>query len=65
VVVAIGPEGGFTDEEVERAVALGWLPIGLGPTVLRVETAGLVAAARALGLVEDSGSTLEQETMQA
>jgi len=44
-VVAIGPEGGFTAEEVSIAVASGWRPISLGPRVLRVETAALVAVA--------------------
>lgn len=46
VVAAVGPEGGFTDEEVERAVQAGWRVVGLGPRILRVETAALVLAAR-------------------
>jgi 16S rRNA (uracil1498-N3)-methyltransferase len=45
--VAVGPEGGFTDEEVALAVAKGWQVVGLGPRLLRVETAALVLAARA------------------
>ena len=45
VVFAVGPEGGFTDEEVARAVAAGWRPVGLGPRILRVETAALALAA--------------------
>jgi 16S rRNA (uracil1498-N3)-methyltransferase len=49
VVVAIGPEGGFTDEELEFAGARGWRTVSLGPTILRVETAALAAAARVLG----------------
>ncbi len=47
IALAVGPEGGFTDEEVEAARAAGWLVVGLGPRVLRVETAALVLAARA------------------
>lgn len=43
-VVGIGPEGGFTDEEVAIAVDEGWHPVSLGPRILRVETAALVAA---------------------
>lgn len=41
-VVAVGPEGGFTDEEIAAALAAGWLAIDLGPRVLRVETAALL-----------------------
>jgi 16S rRNA (uracil1498-N3)-methyltransferase len=41
----IGPEGGFTDEEVILAQRYGIIPITLGPRILRAETAGLVAAA--------------------
>jgi 16S rRNA (uracil1498-N3)-methyltransferase len=45
VVAAVGPEGGFTDEEVALALRSGWQPINLGPRVLRVETAAVVLAA--------------------
>ena len=44
VTLAIGPEGGFTDEEVDQAVSLGWRCVDLGPRILRVETAALVLA---------------------
>jgi 16S rRNA (uracil1498-N3)-methyltransferase len=44
VAVAVGPEGGFTNEEVEQATAAGWQVVGLGPRVLRVETAVLALA---------------------
>jgi 16S rRNA (uracil1498-N3)-methyltransferase len=44
VALAVGPEGGFTDEEVERARAAGWGIVCLGPRVLRVETAALALA---------------------
>ena len=45
VALAIGPEGGFTDVEVESARGSGWKVIVLGPTILRIETAGLVGSA--------------------
>jgi 16S rRNA (uracil1498-N3)-methyltransferase len=45
VSLAVGPEGGFTDEEVAVATAAGWLTVGLGPRILRVETAALYLAA--------------------
>jgi 16S rRNA (uracil1498-N3)-methyltransferase len=41
----IGPEGGFSDAEVARAQAAGARCIGLGPRVLRAETAAIVASA--------------------
>jgi 16S rRNA (uracil1498-N3)-methyltransferase len=45
VVTAVGPEGGFTDAELELAAQAGAKQISLGPHVLRIETAALVLAA--------------------
>jgi 16S rRNA (uracil1498-N3)-methyltransferase len=45
VILAIGPEGGFTAAEIELAGDLGWCPISLGNTILRIETAGLAGCA--------------------
>jgi len=39
--VLIGPEGGFGADEVELAKGSGFLPVSLGPRILRTETAGL------------------------
>lgn len=39
----IGPEGGFTDQEVEQAQAQGYTGLNLGPRILRTETAPLAA----------------------
>jgi 16S rRNA (uracil1498-N3)-methyltransferase len=47
VAAMVGPEGGFTDEEVAEALAAGWTPVGLGAPILRVETAAIVLAALA------------------
>lgn len=44
VTIAVGPEGGFTDSEVQLAEAAGWNRISLGPRILRVETAAIAAA---------------------
>ncbi len=41
--VLIGPEGDFSPEEIEQALAAGFMPVSLGPSRLRTETAGLVA----------------------
>ena len=43
--LAVGPEGGFTDEEAGQAIAAGWRTIGLGPRLLRTETAAIALAA--------------------
>ena len=44
----IGPEGGFSEDEVAQARVSGCVFAGLGPRVLRVETAAVVASARIL-----------------
>jgi 16S rRNA (uracil1498-N3)-methyltransferase len=45
VCIMIGPEGGFSGEEEELALAGGALALSMGPRVLRTETAGLAAIA--------------------
>lgn len=44
MVVGIGPEGGFSDREVDLASKNGFNAIGLGPRIYRVETAATVVA---------------------
>jgi 16S rRNA (uracil1498-N3)-methyltransferase len=45
VAVVIGPEGGFSDREIEAMQAAGVVRVSLGPRVLRTETAGPAAIA--------------------
>lgn len=45
LTLVVGPEGGFTDEEEDAAVAAGALMLSIGPRVLRTETAALAALA--------------------
>lgn len=45
VVIAVGPEGGFTEAEIELARSNGWQVVGLGPRILRIETAAIALAA--------------------
>ena len=45
VAIAVGPEGGFDDDELALANQLGYAAYRLGPRVLRSETAGLAALA--------------------
>ena len=42
---AVGPEGGFTADEVAAASAAGWQRASLGPRILRIETAAIALAA--------------------
>jgi 16S rRNA (uracil1498-N3)-methyltransferase len=51
IEVFVGPEGGFTDEEVASARRYGIQPVTLGPRILRAETAGVVAATLVLGAI--------------
>ena len=41
--ILIGPEGDFTEEEINQAIQHGFKPVSLGKFTLRAETAGLVA----------------------
>ncbi len=45
VSLFIGPEGGFDAAEIDDGRALGFLPVSVGPRILRTETAAIVAAA--------------------
>jgi 16S rRNA (uracil1498-N3)-methyltransferase len=45
VCLLIGPEGGFSAQEEDAALAAGAIPLSIGPRVLRTETAGLAALA--------------------
>jgi len=47
-VVAIGPEGGFSDEETAAAAQLQWKIVDMGSRILRIETAAFAFAARLL-----------------
>ncbi len=44
VIVLIGPEGDFTPQEIRQALDAGFIPVSLGDTVLRVETAAIAVA---------------------
>jgi 16S rRNA (uracil1498-N3)-methyltransferase len=48
VVMAFGPEGGWTEEEIEFFKNRGWQSALLGHTILRAETAAIAAVAVAV-----------------
>lgn len=56
VWIAVGPEGGFSETEIDGLASQGWRRAALGPRVLRTETAGAVAAAIVLHRWGDLGS---------
>jgi 16S rRNA (uracil1498-N3)-methyltransferase len=59
VALAVGPEGGFSPEEVSRFLAAGFRPLVIGNTILRTETASLYAAAAVrVILLENTAWTL-------
>ena len=43
-IILIGPEGDFTEEEIQAAIEKNYIPVSLGETRLRTETAAVVAA---------------------
>ena len=56
VELAVGPEGGFEEAETAALLGLGWAGAGLGPRILRTETAGPLAAALVLHAWGDLGA---------
>ena len=48
ILVLIGPEGDFSTEEINSALASGFIPVSLGETRLRTETAALYAVINAV-----------------
>jgi 16S rRNA (uracil1498-N3)-methyltransferase len=45
VTLLVGPEGGYTEQEEDAAIARGAIALSIGPRVLRTETAGMAAVA--------------------
>jgi 16S rRNA (uracil1498-N3)-methyltransferase len=56
VAIVVGPEGGFSEKELQLAIHHQFQPISLGPTILRTETAVTVA----LSMLRDRGITHDQ-----
>ena len=55
IAVFIGPEGGFSVDEVEKAKALGAVPVSLGPRILRTETAAMAVSSMIMYELGDMG----------
>jgi 16S rRNA (uracil1498-N3)-methyltransferase len=48
VLILIGPEGDFDSSEIDLAIENGFIPVSLGESRLRTETAGIVACHTAI-----------------
>ena len=59
IALVVGPEGGLSAEEVDALGAVGAIPATLGPTILRTETAAVVALALALSALGGLGRGCE------
>lgn len=55
LVIAVGPEGGFTEKEARLAESVGFLTVSLGNRILRAETAAIAAVSLAQFLFGDLG----------
>ncbi len=55
LTLAIGCEGGWTDSEVEQAIAAGYQPVSLGSRILRAVTAPMVALSLLAAVCERNG----------
>ena len=63
ILIAVGPEGDFDDDERAKAANAGFVAAGLGPNRLRTETAAVAAVSIAAGLLHDAqGSSEDAET---
>lgn len=56
VLVCVGPEGGFTENELERAREAGVRPVRMGARILRAETAAITAAALVASAADEAVS---------
>ncbi|HEY9881385.1 MAG TPA: 16S rRNA (uracil(1498)-N(3))-methyltransferase [Leptolyngbyaceae cyanobacterium] len=62
IAIAIGPEGGWTDAEVEDAIASGFQPVSLGSTILRAVTAPVVALSLIKGVMDAQATPLNPQS---
>ena len=57
ILVMLGPEGGFTDQEINMVRSCGFVSAGLGPRILRAETATIAAVTLVQYLFGDMGAS--------
>lgn len=52
IIIATGCEGGWTEAEIERAIAYGFQPVSLGNRILRAVTAPITASSLVMAIAE-------------
>jgi 16S rRNA (uracil1498-N3)-methyltransferase len=57
IFIVLGPEGGFTHDEAEKAKSSGFITASLGPRILKADTAALTACALIQYLLGDMGKS--------
>jgi 16S rRNA (uracil1498-N3)-methyltransferase len=57
ILILIGPEGDFSPQEIEKALAKKFIPVALGKSRLRTETAGIVAT-QTVALINELNSSI-------
>ena len=53
IIIAIGPEGGWTEAEIEKAISVNFVPVSLGRRILRSITAPIVAISVVTAIIEE------------
>jgi 16S rRNA (uracil1498-N3)-methyltransferase len=61
ILVMFGPEGGFAVNEIEKAKESGFMTAGIGPRILKAETATICACALMQFLFGDMGKNLDKD----
>ena len=65
ITLLSGPEGGLSEAEIAAALACGFVPVSLGPRVLRADTAPLAALALISALAAMTAPTFTAQTLSA
>jgi 16S rRNA (uracil1498-N3)-methyltransferase len=65
LLIATGPEGGWTDAEIEQAIAAGYQPISLGQRILRAVTAPVVALSLIAAVLEMDESAIKKKYLNS
>ena len=62
IIIATGCEGGWTEAEIQAAIAVGYQPVSLGDRILRAVTAPIVASSLAVAILEQTNNKINPLT---